>query len=110
VLGKRRFSLSEAESHPGSLTTSRGEEKTETEEYGNSSFVYRARRPFHAERPSDAIDRDFDEGFLHRVLRSKGWMWIASKIDWSQAGCSVSMTPARYRWASAANDGGQVTA
>ena len=108
VLGTGLFSLSEAESSPQWLAVPRGEEETETEEYGISSFVYRARRPFHAQRLSDAIDRDFDEGFLRGVLRSKGLMWVASKndwaYDWSQAGCSVALNPAGFWWASAPDD------
>ena len=50
VLGTGRFQMSEAEAMPQWLTVPRGEEETETEEYGISSFVYRRSRPFHAQR------------------------------------------------------------
>jgi G3E family GTPase len=102
------FSLSEAESQPGWLEVPRGEEETETEEYGISHFVYRRERPFHPKRLTDVIDDDMDEGLLHGVLRSKGLMWIASRhdwaYDWSQAGCSIRMDPAGFWWAAAPQD------
>jgi len=108
VMGTGRFSMDEAEENPQWLAVPRGEEQTETEEYGISSFVYRSRRPFHAQRLSDAIDQEFDDGFLRGVLRSKGLMWMASKhdwaYDWSQAGCSVQMHPAGFWWASAPDE------
>ncbi len=105
ILGTGRFKLSEAEAMPQWLAVPRGEEETETEEYGISSFVYRRERPFHPKRLSDAISEELDEGLLAGVLRSKGLMWIASRhdwaYDWSQAGCSIRMEPAGYWWAAA---------
>ncbi|OUT60891.1 MAG: hypothetical protein CBB71_06400 [Rhodopirellula sp. TMED11] len=109
VMGTGRFQLSEAESSPGWLEVPRGQEQTETEEYGISHFVYRRDRPFHAERLSEAINGGFGEGqSLDGVLRSKGIMWIASRndwaYDWSQAGCSIRMNPAGFWWAAAPQD------
>ena len=105
VLGTGLFSLSEAEQQPEWLAVPRGEEMTETEEYGISSFVYRSRRPFHPQRLSDALDESLNDGMFTGVLRSKGLIWIASKhdwaYDWSQAGCSIRIDPAGYWWASA---------
>ena len=105
VLGTGLFSLSEAEQQPEWLAVPRGEEMTETEEYGISSFVYRSRRPFHPQRLSDALDESLNDGMFTDVLRSKGLIWIASKhdwaYDWSQAGCSIRIDPAGYWWASA---------
>ncbi len=105
VLGTGLFSLSEAEQQPEWLAVPRGEETTETEEYGISSFVYRSRRPFHPQRLSDALDESLNDGMFTGVLRSKGLVWIASKhdwaYDWSQAGCSIRIDPAGYWWASA---------
>lgn len=103
VLGTGLYSIEESEQQPEWLAVPRGQEQTETEEYGISSFVFRARRPFHPQRLSEAIDAGFMEGMLQGVLRSKGLMWIASRndwaYDWSQAGCSVRMNPAGFWWA-----------
>jgi G3E family GTPase len=108
IMGTGRFQLSEAESSPEWLAVPRGEEQTETEEYGISHFVYRRDRPFHPQRLTRVLDDEFDEGLFAGVLRSKGLMWIASRndwaYDWSQAGCSIRMTPAGYWWAAAPNE------
>ena len=105
ILGTGRFQLTEAEAMPDWLTVPRGEEETETEEYGISSFVYHRDRPFHPKRLSDALEGDLDGGLFRGVLRSKGLMWIASRhdwaYDWSQAGCSIRMNPAGFWWAAA---------
>ena len=109
VMGTGLFELSEAESAPGWLEVPRGEEQTETEEYGISHFVYCRNRPFHAARLSEAMDAGFGgDGPMDGVLRSKGLMWIASRndwaYDWSQAGCSIRMNPAGFWWAAAPKD------
>jgi G3E family GTPase len=108
IMGTGLYSLSEAETQPGWLEVPRGEEETETEEYGISNFVYRAHRPFHPKRLTNALDADMEEGLFTGVLRSKGLMWIASRhdwaYDWSQAGCSIRMNPAGFWWAAAPED------
>lgn len=108
IMGTGLFSLSEAESQPGWLAVPRGEEETETEEYGISNFVYRRERPFHPKRLTDALDADMEDGLFTGVLRSKGLIWIASRhdwaYDWSQAGCSIRMDPAGFWWAAAPDD------
>lgn len=108
ILGTVRFQLAEAEARPQWLAVPRGQETTETEEYGISSFVYRRERPFHPQRLSDVLGGDLDEGLFAGVLRSKGLMWIASRhdwaYDWSQAGCSIRMEPAGVWWAAAEDD------
>ncbi|MCC9655192.1 zinc metallochaperone GTPase ZigA [Rhodopirellula halodulae] len=105
ILGTGRFQLSEAEAMPEWLAVSRGEEETETEEYGISHFVYRRERPFHPKRLVEVLDNDMDDGLFTGVLRSKGLMWIASRndwaYDWSQAGCSIRMNPAGFWWVAA---------
>ena len=108
ILGTGRFQLEQAEEMPDWLAVPRGQEETETEEFGISSFVYRRDRPFHPQRLSDEIRNDWDDGVFSGVLRSKGLMWVASRhdyaFDWSQAGCSIRMDPAGTWWASTPDD------
>ncbi|MEM1013797.1 MAG: zinc metallochaperone GTPase ZigA [Planctomycetota bacterium] len=103
VMGTGLFSLDEAGAQPGWLEVPRGQEQPETDEYGISSFVYRARRPFHADRLWTSLD--FDAGVLAGVIRSKGFLWVASRHEyaysWSQAGVSVQLDPAGYWWSAA---------
>jgi len=108
ILGTGRFQLAEAEGMPDWLAVPRGQEETETEEYGISSFVYRRNRPFHPKRLHEVLVTDQDDGLLHGVLRSKGMMWLASRhdwaIDWSQAGCSIRLNSAGIWWAAAPDE------
>lgn len=106
LLGTGLFSLDEASTQPGWLEVPRGSEQPETDEYGITSFVYRARRPFHAGRLWANLD--LADGILAGVIRSKGFLWIASRHDyaysWSQAGVSVQLNPAGFWWAAAPSD------
>jgi G3E family GTPase len=108
ILGTGLFSLEEAEQQPEWMAVPRGEETTETAEYGITNFVYRSRRPFHPQRLSSALDASLEDGLFTGVLRSKGLVWIASKndwaYDWSQAGCSVRIDPAGLWWAAASEE------
>ncbi len=106
VLGTGRFELAAAEAQPGWLEVPRGEEASEQDEYGIGSFVYRVRRPFHPQRFAEAIEGNTD--LFVGVLRSKGFLWLATKndfaFDWSQAGVSFRMVPAGLWWAAAPDD------
>lgn len=106
IMGTSLFSLDEAGAQPGWLEVPRGQEQPETDEYGISNFVYHARRPFHAERLWTRLD--LDDGILAGVIRSKGFLWIASRHDyaysWSQAGVSVQLEPAGLWWSAAPDE------
>ncbi|WP_411565958.1 zinc metallochaperone GTPase ZigA [Pseudomonas orientalis] len=87
ILNTGRFDFERAAQAPGWLQELRGEHVPETQEYGIASTAYRARRPFHPQRFFDFIDRPWVNG---KLLRSKGFFWLASKHhdagSWSQAG------------------------
>ena len=100
VLNTERFSEEWAAEHRNWLVVKRGEEVAETDEYGFSSIVFEARRPFHAERLMAWIQGDGFDG----IVRSKGAVWLATRTDrageWSQAGRVFSLHPAGM-WAAA---------
>ena len=87
VLDTKLFEFDRAQQAPGWLKEMRGEHVPETEEYGIGSFSYTARRPFHPERAFDFFHNTERFG---KLLRSKGYFWLASRPEfawqWSQAG------------------------
>jgi len=98
ILNTGMYRDEEASRMSGWLEELQGRHTPESEEYGISSFVFRARRPFHPKRLWDTLGETF-EG----VLRAKGFFWIATKHDiigvYSQAGNCVNTEPQRYWFA-----------
>ena len=77
VLGTGRFDFVKAQLAPGWMQELRGVHTPETDTYGITSFVYRARRPFHPARFHALVEQG-----LGGVIRSKGFFWLATRMDW----------------------------
>lgn len=76
VLNTGRFDFDEAHEHPLWFKELHGfkDHVPETEEYGVSSFVYRARRPF-----DPAKFASFTEKTWPGLIRAKGMFWLATR-------------------------------
>jgi G3E family GTPase len=89
VLDTGRFDFEQAALSPEWLE--HDHDHDHAEEYGISSFVFRARRPFHPGRLFEALESDA----LDCLIRSKGFIWLATRHDeigiWSQAGSIVTL-------------------
>ena len=90
ILDTNLFDMNEAGQNPNWLHEERESHLPESQEYGISSFVYKATKPFHPKRFWKFISNDTDG-----IIRSKGFIWMANSpysIDfWSQAGSSCSL-------------------
>jgi G3E family GTPase len=105
LLNTGLFDFERAAQAPGWMRALRGHETSESTEYGITSFVYRARRPFHPARLSGVLENgELWEG----VLRSKGFLWLATRMDitglWSHAGGAASLEPAGMWYAAIPRD------
>jgi G3E family GTPase len=95
------FDFDEAHTHPMWAKELYGfaNHTPETEEYGISSFVYRAREPFHPAKVHAVLN-----GPLPGVIRAKGHFWVATRPDWvaefSLAGAISLVSPLGRWWAS----------
>lgn len=98
VLGTGLFDVEQAQQAPGWVRELNGDHVPETEEYGISSTLFRADRPFHPGRLWHLITERFDSGEFGTVLRSKGFFTLAGRPGvtglWSQAGSVARFEPA----------------
>jgi len=90
ILHTRSFDYEAAQTSPGWVQELMGNHTPETEEYGISSFVYRARVPFHPTRLAQMLAHG-----MEGVVRSKGFFWLATRMrdcgSWAQAGASLAL-------------------
>lgn len=100
ILNTGRFDLDKAQQNPLWAKELYGfaDHVPETEEYGITSFVYRARKPFHPERFHAFINSDWPG-----VIRAKGHFWLATRPQWvgelSQAGAITRSEAMGFWWA-----------
>ncbi|MFZ5671939.1 MAG: GTP-binding protein, partial [Pseudomonadota bacterium] len=101
ILATGLFDHAKAETHPVWFKELHGfaGHNPETEEYGISSFVYRARRPFHPERFNAFLGQAWPG-----LIRAKGFFWLATRPDWvgemSLAGAVCRTEGLGHWWAS----------
>lgn len=101
VLETGLFDLEQARSHPLWYKELYGfdEHVPETDEYGVTSFVFRARRPFDPMAFAAFIEKTWPG-----VIRAKGHFWLATRPDWvgeiSQAGALVRTERLGHWWSS----------
>lgn len=98
VLGTGLFDVEQAQQAPGWVRELNGEHVPETEEYGISSTLFRADRPFHPGRLWRLVTERLDSGEFGTILRSKGFFTLAGRAGvtglWSQAGGVARFEPA----------------
>jgi G3E family GTPase len=100
IMGTGLFDFDRAHEHPlwAKELYGHADHLPETEEYGVTSFVYRARRPFDPARVHAVLNGD-----LPGVIRAKGHFWLATRPDWvaefSLAGAVSSVKPMGTWWA-----------
>jgi len=93
------FDFDLAQQAPGWLKQMRGEHVPKSEEYGIGSFSYLARRPFNPSKFYDFVHNTEDYG---KLIRSKGYFWLASRpefaVKWCQAGGVASYGISSMFW------------
>lgn len=97
IVNTELFDMDEAQASAGWQRELAGDHTPESEEYGISSFVYRARAPFHPARLWALLQSE-----LTGVLRAKGYLWVCTRpavaLTFSIAGGSRMLEPAGYWW------------
>jgi G3E family GTPase len=100
ILNTGLFDFEASSQGAGWIKELNGVHKSEAEEYGISSTVFRSARPFHPQRLWNFLNEDFP----NNILRTKGLFWIAALPDYalnfSQAGGSLKIENAGNWWAS----------
>jgi len=91
ILNTNLFDFDKAMSSPGWLKEMENQHIPETQEYGISSFVYKARKPF---EPLKLYDFLQNQAKLGGVIRAKGFYWLATDsnyiYEYAQAGANLT--------------------
>lgn len=99
ILDTRGFDLEVAQASPGWVQALTDDHTPESEAFGFGSYVFRARRPLHPGRFMEFLQSPL----MRRVLRSKGFLWFASRARWKAlvqtAGQQATLQPAGTWWA-----------
>jgi G3E family GTPase len=105
VMDTGLYDLEEAQEHPlwAQELYNPDAHVPETEEYGVTSFVYRAREPFDPEKIHAFFNQEWPS-----VMRAKGFFWLCSRPDFvgevSQAGAFVRHQGIGRWWAAIPKD------
>lgn len=98
ILNTGRFDLEKAIQMPGWRVHLRENSRSEVDEYGIGTFIFRSRRPLHPLRFWQSMFGEWPG-----LLRVKGWFWLATRLDrvgmWSQAGPICRLQGGNYWWA-----------
>lgn len=98
VLATNRFDVTRTAGVAGWMAAMRGEPLPDVAGSASTSFVYRARRPFDAERLWRLLKAPWSG-----MLRAKGIFWLAQRSDlmgnWSQVGRALTLETTRDWWA-----------
>lgn len=120
ILNSNLFNMEDAQQSPGWLVSLQKGATPESDEYGISSFVYEARKPFHPARLAEWVRRifhfsqDWNEGNnldndseqlttmnneFGQILRSKGFCWLGGRDElqasWALSGRLLDISPLR---------------
>ena len=101
VMDTKLYDLEEAQDHPlwAQELYNPNAHVPETDEYGITSFVYRARAPFDPKKIHEFFTQEWPG-----VIRTKGFFWLSSRPDFvgeiSQAGAFVKHKGIGRWWAS----------
>jgi len=105
ILNTKLYNLEDAKSHPlwAQELYNPDNHVPETEEYGITSFVYKAREPFDPEKIYSFFNMEWPG-----VVRAKGFFWISSRPDYigeiSQAGAFVKHQGIGRWWVNVPDD------
>jgi G3E family GTPase len=98
VIGTGRFDMDAAQRSAGWIKELLGEHTPETEEYGISSFVWRARKPMSSQRFMEFLQSPLAKS----LLRAKGFLFLATRprqrAVFHQAGVSCRIDPGGPWW------------